>query len=182
MEKTLKVCIDPGHGGSDPGATNGSKHEAVATLAIAKKLGDQLKARGVQVVYTRTKDKSVTLGERCRIANADKVDAFVSIHLNSAANKDAHGIETWRYEKVGATTKRLAEDVQTELIAVTGARNRGVKTTTTLYVLKHTVASAILVECGFISNREESLKLFTDSYQAKIAEGIAIGVIKALQK
>lgn len=54
---TIKVCIDAGHGGQDPGAVNGSKHEAVAALAIAKKVGAQLKAKGVTVKYTRSSDK-----------------------------------------------------------------------------------------------------------------------------
>lgn len=177
---TIKVCIDAGHGGHDPGAVNGSKHEAVAALAIAKKVGAKLKAKGVTVKYTRSSDKYVTLADRCRISNEFGADAFVSIHLNSATNKDATGIETWRYEKVGAKTKKLADNVQTELIGVTGARNRGVKTTTTLYVLKHTVASAVLVECGFISNSMESKKLFTENYQNKLASAIVNGVYKAL--
>lgn len=177
---TIKVCIDPGHGGSDPGAVNGSKHEAVAALAIAKKVGSLLKAKGVTVKYTRSSDKYVKLSDRCRISNEFGADAFVSIHLNAATNTDAAGIETWRYENVGAKTKKLADNVQTELIGVTGAKNRGVKTTTTLYVLKHTVASAVLVECGFISNREEARQLFTEKYQSKIAQAIANGVYKAL--
>lgn len=177
---TIKVCIDAGHGGHDPGAVNGSKHEAVAALAIAKKVGAQLKAKGVTVKYTRSSDKYVTLSDRCRISNEFGADAFVSIHLNSATNTDATGIETWRYEKVGAKTKKLADNVQTELIGVTGAKNRGVKTTTTLYVLKHTVASAVLVECGFISNSVEAKQLFTEKYQNKLASAIVNGVYKAL--
>lgn len=177
---TIKVCIDAGHGGHDPGAVNGSKHEAVAALAIGKKVGSMLKAKGVTVKYTRSSDKYVTLSDRCRISNEFGADAFVSIHLNAATNTDATGIETWRYENVGAKTKKLADNVQTELIGVTGAKNRGVKSTTTLYVLKHTVASAVLVECGFISNNAEAKQLFTEKYQAKIAQAIANGVYKAL--
>lgn len=178
--KTIKVCIDAGHGGHDPGAVNGSKHEAVAALAIAKKVGTKLKAKGVQVKYTRTTDKYVTLSDRCRISNEFGADAFVSIHLNAAGNKEATGIETWRYEKVGSQTKRLAENIQTELIGVTGAKDRGVKTTTSFYVLKHTVASAALIECGFISNNAEAKQLFTGKYQEKVAAAIANGVYKAL--
>ncbi|MGN1150062.1 MAG: N-acetylmuramoyl-L-alanine amidase, partial [Sutterella sp.] len=92
----------------------------------------------------------------------------------------AAGIETWRYENVGAKTKKLSDNVQTELIGATGAKNRGVKTTTTLYVLKHTVASAVLVECGFISNSGEAKQLFTEKYQDKLASAIVNGVYKAL--
>lgn len=176
---TKKVVIDAGHGKPDPGAVNGSKHEAVATLAIAKKVGAKLTAKGVGVLYTRTKNEAVSLKERCAISNTWGADAFVSIHLNAAANKDASGIETWRYPVAG-TTKKLAGGIQTRLIAATGAKDRGVKTTTTLYVLKHTVAPAALIECGFISNSAECRKLFTEEYQEKIATAIADGIYKAL--
>lgn len=175
---TIKVlCIDAGHGGHDPGAVNGSKHEAVAALAIAKKVGAKLKEKGITVKYTRSADKFVSLADRCRISNEFGADAFVSIHLNAATNKDAAGIETWRYEKVGAKTKKLAENVQTELIGITGAKDRGVKTTTSLYVLKHTVASAVLCEVGFISNAGEARLLFTEKYQNKIASAIVKAVV-----
>lgn len=181
-----RVTIDAGHGGKypagDPGAVNGSKHEAVATLAIAKKVGAKLKAKGYAVKYTRTSDKAVSLAERCRISNAYGADAFISIHLNAASNPEAHGVETWRYERVGSTTKRLAENIQTELVSATGFRNRGVKTSGTLYVLKHTVAPAALCEVGFISNRDEARLLFTEKYQNKIASAIAEGVDKTLSK
>lgn len=176
---TKKVVIDAGHGKPDPGAVNGSKHEAVATLAIAKKVGAKLTAKGVGVLYTRTKNEAVSLKERCAISNTWGADAFVSIHLNAAANKDASGIETWRYPVAGAT-KKLADGIQTRLIAATGAKDRGVKTTTTLYVLKHTAAPAALIECGFISNNAECRKLFTEEYQEKIATAIADGIYKAL--
>lgn len=174
----LKVCIDAGHGGRDPGAVNGSKHESVAALAIAKKVGAKLKAKGVSVKYTRTSDKFVEHQKRCDISNEFKADAFVSIHLNAAANNDATGIETWRHRNVGAKTKKLADTVQAELISMMGWKNRGVKTTTSLYVLRKTEASAVLVECGFISNNEESRLLFMDRYQEKLAQAIADGVLK----
>lgn len=177
----LKICIDAGHGGRDPGAVNGPKHESVAALAIAKKVGALLKAKGFAVKYTRTTDKLVSLADRCKISNTYGADAFISIHLNSVANKEATGIETWRYEKVGATTKKLASSVQTELIAATGARDRGVKSNTTFYVLKHTVAPAVLIECGFLSNNEEAKLLFASKYQDKIAQAIVNGIQKSMQ-
>lgn len=176
---TIKVCIDAGHGGHDPGAVNGSKHESVAALAIAKKVGAALKEKGVSVKYTRSTDKYVSLAERCRISNAFDADAFVSIHLNAATNKTATGIETWRYPVAG-TTKKLADNVQSELVAAVGWKDRGVKTTTTLYVLRKTASPAILIECGFLSNAAEAKKLFTEKYQDKLAAAIVKGVYKSL--
>lgn len=177
---TKKVVIDAGHGKPDPGAVNGSKHEADATLAIAKKVGAKLKAKGVSVLYTRTKNEAVSLKERCAISNTWGADVFVSLHLNASTNASASGIETWRYPNVGARTKALANNVQSELVAALGWKDRGVKTSSTLYVLRKTSASAILVECGFISNDAECKKLFNDAYQTKIADAIARGILKAL--
>ena len=176
-----KICIDPGHGGSDPGAVNGTKYEKTANLAIAKKVGAKLQAKGYKVKYTRSTDKYVSLADRCKISNKYDADIFVSIHLNSVANKDASGIETWRYTTVGGLTKNLAENVQTELISATGWKDRGVKKSSTLYVLKKTIASAVLVECGFISNDAECQKLFSDKWQNKIANGIVKGIEKTLK-
>ena len=179
----LKVCIDPGHEGGtkglDPGAVNGSKKEAVAALAIAKKVGFLLKNRGHQIKYTRTKDKELTLQERCDISNAFDADVFVSIHLNSSTNDEAEGIETWRYKNVGDKTKKLAENIQTQLIAMTGCKNRGVKTSESLYVLKHTKASAALIEVGFISNPAEAKSLWCEKCQNRIAQAIVNGIERA---
>lgn len=169
------ICLDAGHGG-EPGAVNGSKYESVATLDIAFKVGAELENKGYEVVYTRTNDKHITLGERCAISNNKGANAFVSIHLNSATNRDAHGIETWCYYKVGDRTKELANNIQNALVKSTSATNRGVKTTETLYVLKHTIAPAVLIECGFISNHDESELLFDNDYQNKIANAIVIGI------
>lgn len=170
------ICLDPAHGGKDPGAVNGTKHEAIAALAIARKVEAVLESKGYEVVYTRTKDKYLTLAERCAISNNKGANAFVSIHLNASTNRNAHGIETWHYYKVGDKTKKLANNIQNALIKSTSATNRGVKTTETLYVLKHTIAPAVLVECGFISNNNESELLFNEDYQDKIAHAIVTGI------
>lgn len=176
---TYTIVLDPGHGKA-PGAVNGKYHEADANLAIAKKVGAKLKAKGYNVKYTRTKDVHFSLEERCRMSNNWDADIFVSIHCNAATNKEATGIETWRYTSVGRLTKNLANNVQGQLISATGWKDRGVKKSSTLYVLKHTIASAVLVECGFISNDAECKKLFSETWQNKIANGIVKGIEKTL--
>ena len=187
MEETeMRICIDPGHnraegGEGDPGAVNGERMESVAALAIAKLLGSSFESDGHSVVYTRTGgDPSLTLQKRCDISNKYKANIFISIHLNSADSKKAQGIETLRYDNVGFTTKRIAECVQNALIEDLGWKNRGVKERPNLYVLKHTKASAILVETGFISNEAECEKLFDPDVQEKIAEAIKRGVYRAV--
>lgn len=178
MSKKLTIVLDPGHGGTDPGAVNGRYKEAEATLGIANKIADKLKAKGHRVVLTRTKDQALLLQQRCDISNAAKVDAFISIHCNSAENKDASGIETFKYPGVGGVTKRLAENVQNSLVTnFTEEKNRGVKEAK-YYVLKNTKAPAILVEVGFISHDETAEKLFRFSYQDKLARVIVEGIEK----
>ena len=95
----MKVCIDPGHGGSQPGAVgpNGTLEKDI-TLAVSLKLRDLLKAQGFEIIMTRETDKDVRtrpqeneLQARCNVANNAKADYFVSIHCNAAEDKSAHG-------------------------------------------------------------------------------------------
>ena len=172
------ICIDPGHGGAQPGAVNGRFKEKTAALAISLKLKDKLKEAGFKVIMTRDTDIDVSLASRCKISNDSGANAFVSIHLNSCHSDEPHGAETWKWHKTRQFSKALADAVQADLIAATGAKNRGVKESD-VYVLKHTKASALVVECGFISNNEECRKLFNPVYQDKIADGICRGIIKA---
>lgn len=174
------ICVDPGHGGAGhPGAVNGRFKEKTAALAIGLKLRDKLKDAGFKVIMTRDTDIDVSLASRCKISNEAGANAFISIHLNSCYSDEPHGAETWKWHKTRQFSKALADAVQADLIEATGAKNRGVKESDVYYVLHHTKASALVVECGFISNNEECRKLFNPDYQDKIADGIARGIIKA---
>ncbi len=176
----INICIDPGHGGAGhPGAVNGRFQEKVAALSISLKLRDRLKENGFSVIMTRDTDIDVSLKSRCKIANDSGANAFISVHLNSCHSDEPHGAETWKWHKTRPFSKALADAVQADLITAIGAKNRGVKESDIYYVLKHTKASALVVECGFISNAEECHKLFSESYQDKIADGICRGIIKA---
>jgi len=92
-----KICIDPGHGGKDPGALGKSSKEKDICLAIALKLGNYINEYipDVEVVYTRKTDIFVTLMDRTVIANNAKPDLFISIHINSCNNKKAYGASTY---------------------------------------------------------------------------------------
>ena len=175
----IRICVDPGHGGAQPGAVNGRFKEKVATLAISLRLRNKLKENGFDVIMTRDTDIDVSLKSRCKISNDAGANAFVSIHLNSCHSDEPRGAETWKWHKTRQFSKTLADAVQADLIAATGAKNRGVKESDEYYVLRHTKASALVVECGFISNNEECRKLFTYTYQDRIADGICRGIIKA---
>ena len=187
MER-LKVCIDPGHSQAkdsrgDPGAVNGSYWESVAALNIALSLGEMFKGAGCDVIFTRTKgDSSLTLKKRCDIANKANADAFISIHLNSAENKSATGVEVLRYGQCSRTTMELAENVQRRLVDATGFKDRGVKIRNNLYVLKHTKMPAILVETGFISNSEQCKDLFSEDCQFYIAQAIFMATMSTFRR
>ncbi|HWV38396.1 MAG TPA: N-acetylmuramoyl-L-alanine amidase [Vulgatibacter sp.] len=94
--KVKRVVIDAGHGGKDTGAIgrNGQKEKDL-TLAIARKLRSRLTAMGLEVILTRDADVFLSLEERTRIANDSRADLFISIHVNAAKNRKAHGIETY---------------------------------------------------------------------------------------
>ena len=168
------ICVDAGHGGLDAGAVNGGKYEKAVTLATAKILKKELEANGFKVILTRDTDKALMLQERCDISNKANADFFISIHCNSSTNADADGIETWRYPTT--SNKAFADNIQKRMIEAVGARNRGVKEGA-FYVIKNTKCPAVLVEIGFISHAEESIKLFKTYYQTDIANAIVKGVL-----
>lgn len=171
------ICLDPGHGGEDPGAVYKNFFEKDAALSIAKKVRDVLSDYfGFRIVMTREEDQTVPLAVRCNLANKINADIFISIHLNASNRPDATGIETWRLVKSSENAKTLADNIQTRLIYATGAINRGVKLSPGFYVLKHTQMPAVLIETGFITNPHECNLLFCDAYQKGIAVAIAEGV------
>jgi len=179
----MKVCIDPGHGGSQPGAVGyfGTKEKDI-TLQVALQLRDVLKTAGVDVVMTRESDKDVRtakqsneLQARCDVANNSKADVFISIHCNASNDSSAHGTETWYYPK-DAKSKTLAQFIQTELVKQIGLRDRGVKQGN-YYVTRYTKMPAVLVELAFISNPEEEVLLRNKAFQRKCAVGIANGIL-----
>ena len=99
VSRIRRVVIDAGHGGKDPGAIsrNGKYKEKNITLSVALELGDLIKSNfpDIKVIYTRSTDKYVELSESAAIANRNKADLFISIHVNSAKSTQARGTETF---------------------------------------------------------------------------------------
>lgn len=170
-----KWCIDPGHGGVQPGATNNGINEKDITLAISLEVSRHLLRHKQEVIYTRTTDIDVSLSKRCEISNNNNCHYFVSIHCNSYSDTNVGGTETYCYKKEGAAFS-LANYVQQELIAVNGLENRGVKTAN-YQVLVYTNAPAILIETAFLSNPKEFALLTDVNWQKKIAIAIAKGLL-----
>jgi len=127
------ICVDAGHGGSDPGTSGNGIVEKIVTLNTALKVGKLLREQGFDVVFTRVVDKYIAFGERCRIANQKMADLFISIHVNSAGNTSVLGTKTLCYSK-----NKFAEIVQKNLINNLGTKDRSIKERKDLYVLNGT--------------------------------------------
>ncbi len=177
-----KICLDPGHGGSDPGACGNGLQEKDITLTVALKVCECLQAVGYTVIMTRETDKDVgyandeadtELQARCDISNNFRADVFVSIHNNSAANEEALGIETYYY--TGSTNgQKLAQCIDSRLAGL-GLVDRGIKDDP-LYVTRYTDAVAALTELAFISNPDDAAKLGDPVWQDKFARAVACGI------
>ena len=181
----LKICIDPGHGGRDPGAVGqGGLKEKDVVLKIALKLGRLLTKQNIDVDFTRTTDIALgntlddDLNLRSNIANKIKADYFISIHCNSSSNPGARGIETYALAP-GGHAEKLARAVQRRLVIETGREDRGVKFAN-YAVLRKTNMPAILIEVCFISNFEEEIRLKDDAFLDRVANAIAGGVFDFL--
>ncbi len=180
------VVIDAGHGGEDPGAIGYKDGKIVAresriNLAIALLVGEKLKNGGVDVVYTRDKDKYISLKERSDLSNKVNCDLFVSIHCNSIENSEIKGTQVYYHpaSEIGAV---LADNIYKNMVNQTPLKPMGKQNGAHLYVIRTTVAPAVLVETAFISNESDREYLTNQENQEKMAEAIYQGIMKTLEK
>ncbi|SCM80405.1 Germination-specific N-acetylmuramoyl-L-alanine amidase CwlD [uncultured Sporomusa sp.] len=176
------IVVDPGHGGSNPGAVANNTRESDNNLAVSKKLRDKLTSAGAKVVMTRETDRTVAaegsslgqeLAARVNIAEANKADIFVSVHSNSNPNPAIYGAMTFY---PSGKSSQLALKVQNGIVKATGAVDKGTSPAT-FHVLRNTSMPSILVEMGFVTNAGEARKLQEDSYRNKMAQGIFDGIV-----
>ncbi len=177
----MKIVLDAGHGPDTPGkrSPDGSLREYEFNSAVADLAQEKLlQYADVEVMFTHDDNRDVPLSERTSKANDWGADAFISIHANAFGNgewNDVNGIETFTYTNASEESVRLAEFVHEELINTTGRSDRGLKTAN-FHVLRHTRMPAILVECGFMTNREEAELLKSSSYREQCATAIVAGI------
>jgi len=180
------IAVDAGHGMDTAGKRTPTfpdgtiMKENEFNRATAKFLVEALERNGFKTLLTAPEITDTPLQTRVKRANKAKADAFICIHANAYDNKwnDANGIESWIYNKSGNKTMKLAEDIQKELIAITKRKDRGIKKSSDLYVLRYTNMIAVLVECGFLTNLEEATLLRSENYRKKCAEAICKGICK----
>ncbi|MBM3701343.1 MAG: PKD domain-containing protein, partial [Actinobacteria bacterium] len=176
-DSRIKVFLDAGHGGNDPGAVWYGYQEKVANLDIALRVKSKLEANGFSVAMTRTSEITKSLDERVAMANSSGADIFVSIHNNASLSPYAHGTETFWCANGVAGSSQLASLIQSNVVSSTGRANRGVKTAN-FRVIKFTTMPAALVEGVFMSNQTESDLLKTAEFREKMADGIYRGIRK----
>lgn len=179
----IVIALDPGHGGSDPGARGRHLVEKEVTLDIARRLRSLLLEDGFKVVMTRDGDYDVlgyhgsAKGElQARInagANAGAM-VFVSIHLNSSESGFPHGVATHWYKSIDLP---LANSIQESLARTSGFQNRGI-IRERFYVLRHSTVPAVLAEIGFLSNPEDERKLSDPNELETIAKALEEGLVE----
>ena len=169
-----KVFIDPGHGGTDPGASGNGLYEKEVVLSISKKVRNILISKGFEVELSRSTDQYVSLSDRAAQANAWDADLFVSIHCNSATSSSANGTECYTYPTANTSTKSLSKNMASALASKLGLTNRGHKEAN-FAVLRLSNMPAILIETAFINNANDASKLKTreNDFASAIANQIA---------
>lgn len=191
-KQPFTVVIDSGHGGDDPGkiAADGTLEKDL-NLSIAQKLQTYLEAADVHVVMTRTTDSGLydehTSGKKAqdmknRVAIMEECDAdvVVSIHQNSYSDSSIHGAQVFYYT-TSNSGKCLAQLLQNILIQELDPDNhRQAKANDSYYLLKKTSRPIVIVECGFLSNPEETALLCSQSYQDQIAWVLHMGILQYL--
>jgi N-acetylmuramoyl-L-alanine amidase len=218
-QNSFCVVLDAGHGGKDPGCVRGKAKEKTINLAVTLKVGEMIakSQNDVNIIYTRKTDVFIPLDERANIANKNKADLFISIHVNAAKRGNASGTETFTlglanseenlevakrensvimmeddylktYEGFDPRSTesyiifefmqnkhleqsiKLASEVQKSFTAI-GRGDRGVRQAG-LLVLRRTSMPAVLVELGFLSNKDEERYMLSEDGQNELAKSI----------
>lgn len=187
------IVIDAGHGVPDEGAQSSrGTTEAQTNLKIALKVQNLLEQSGATVILTRSDENAIydldsktlkqkkisDIHNRVKIGNESSADIFVSIHLNKIPQEQYWGWQCFYKEGNEASTK-LAKSLQNNLNEAIQKENKRVAMKLdTVYIMKHVEIPISIVECGFLSNKEEEQQLLEDSYQNKLAWGIYNGIME----
>ncbi len=193
------ICLDPGHGGKDPGNRVGSNEEKQYTLLLAQELRTQLARIGLKVTLTRSTDTFIELPTRTELAKRRRADLFVSLHFNAAetGRSSVQGSEVYCLTPVGASSTNargegagagafpgnryndqnlfLAFQMQRALTRNLAVEDRGVRRAR-FAVLRDAVMPAVLIEAGFMSHPAEGRKIFTAAYRQKMVRAIVEGL------
>ena len=193
------VVLDPGHGGEDSGAMCGGVLEKDLTLDVARRIDRLLDSEGIATLMTRMGDTFVSLADRAALANRARNCIFVSIHFNEDNKPVASGVETyyaahqitagsflaswlpflWRplSNSPNPESQDLAGLIQEALVARTRAADRGVQARQ-FFVIANVTSPAVLIEGGFLTNKEDISKLASEDYRDQIAAAVTDGILR----
>ena len=186
------ICIDAGHGGSDPGKVgNPNILEKDINLSISLKLQKLLEKKNFKVYMTRNGDYNLSdskenqkrsdLANRKRIIFENDPLAVISIHQNSYPSSDVHGAQVF-YPQGSEKSKQLADSIQSALIkGLDPTNHREAKANDQYYLFQDNPYPIVIVECGFLSNYAEAEKLVSEDYQKKLAEAVTKGILQYLK-
>jgi N-acetylmuramoyl-L-alanine amidase len=198
--KISTLCLDPGHGGKDPGYCVGANREKKYTLLLAKEVRQQLARAGLITTLTRAADTFVELPDRPELARRANADLFVSLHFNASEtdHNSVQGSQVFCLTPAGASSTNaqgegggagwcagnrcneknllLAYQLQKALTSELHLEDRGVRRAR-FAVLREAVMPAVLIEAGFMSHPVEGRKIFTSAYRQQLAKAIVNGLL-----
>lgn len=199
-ERIQTICLDPGHGGRDPGNRSGARYEKVQTLLLGNEVKSLLTKAGLKVVMTRSTDTYIDLEDRPMIARNRGADLFVSLHFNGAESSRSlvKGSEVYSMTPAGAPSTNaqgegagagsfagnrnndrnllLAYHVQKSLVRGLNSEDRGARRAR-FAVLREATMPAILIEAGFMSHPIEGGKIVSAEYRRQMAKAIVDGIL-----
>lgn len=193
VEPKEKICIviDVGHGGADPGKVGiNDELEKDINLKIAVLLKQFLQTEGIEVVMTREDDRGLydedasnkkvqDMKRRLEIIEESNPVLVVSIHQNSYHEEGVKGAQVFYYS-TSDKSRQLADILQLQLKKLDPENRREAKGNDSYFLLKKTAKPIVIVECGFLSNREEAEKLSSPLYQERMAFNIYMGIMQYL--
>ncbi len=184
----MTILIDPGHGGADPGKAGTLKNESIINLSISLKLAEKLMNKNFNVVMTRTEetglfaqgsdkwDKTVDMDLRKSMITSSNASMLISIHQNAYPDSRCRGAQIF-YSDISEENKKLADLLQSKLKLISPFENkRQPQINNNLKMLRENTIPSAIVECGFLSNKEEEYLLNMEEYQEKIAQAVYEGI------
>jgi len=190
------IILDAGHGGEDSGAVGvNGRLEKDLNLEMALEIGSFLEQKGYVVVYTRTNDRLLyteaenikgirkisDLKNRCKVAANYPESIFISIHMNSFGIEKYSGLQVY-YKPESDASRALANSIQERVTTdVQNNNNRKIKSGKGMYVLENITNTSVLIECGFLTNKEECEKLSEKEYQKRLSFSIVCAIIEHIE-
>jgi N-acetylmuramoyl-L-alanine amidase len=177
-----RIVVDPGHGGDDPGTiSRGGLQEKTVTLPVAEELARLLKQDGFDVALTRESDVFVDLDARAAIANRFAPDLFVSIQADGCASPSVKGFTVYTCRDASTGSRAAAKAVAKELY-LAGVEGLGLRQTDFRVLTCTECPACILVELGFLSNKDDAAMLADRAVQARLARSIADGIAEYFKR